>query len=221
MGITQVSARLLIPEIAEYPEGIGVQLKGTELEHAQATILRHHYMHSVPSGKSIYVAYETALVVWSIPANCNIGKFLLWEGAKVWELSRLWAPDGHHPALLTMAISAAIGIINAIERPALLVSYADPNAGHTGGVYRAASWIFDGQTDSIRMYSRDGSEVPRRAFHSGSRGLTKAQIEALGFVEVYRPGKYRFIKPLSHRAKRVVAARRLRNADDACTTAGP
>jgi hypothetical protein len=206
-----VNARLLIPEIAEYPKGIGVQLSGTEREHAQATILRHHYMHSVPSGKSIYVAFETAFVVWSIPANCNIGKFLLWEGAKVWELSRLWAPDGHHPALLTMAISAAIGIINVLERPALLVSYADPNAGHRGGVYRAASWIFDGQTESTRMYLRDGSEVPRRAFHSGSRGMTKAEIEAQGFVEVYRRGKFRFIKPLSHRAKREVAARKLRN----------
>jgi len=213
IGGGAASARLLIPEIGEYPKGIGVQLTGIEREHAQTTIVRHHYMHSVPSGKSVYVAYEAALVVWSIPANCNIGKFLLWEGAKVWELSRLWAPDGHHPALLTMAISAAIGIINALERPALLVSYADPNAGHRGGVYRAASWVFDGQTESTRMYLRDGSEVPRRAFHSGSRGMTKAQIEAQGFVEVYRPGKFRFVKPLSHRAKREVAERQLRNVN--------
>lgn len=106
---------------------------------AAATIRRHHYTHSIPSGKSYYVGFKDAIVVWSIPANKNIACFILGWPGNVWELSRLWAPDGHEKNLLTQAISAAVDVIRKLEAPDALVSYADPNAGHIGGVYRAAS----------------------------------------------------------------------------------
>ena len=165
----------------------------------------NHYTHSVPSGKSHYVAFGDCIVVWSIPANKNIAKFILgWHG-NVWELSRLWAPDGHEKNLLTQAISAAVNVIIREERPDALVSYADPNAGHKGGVYRAASWIYHGKSEEVRSY-RDinGSTFARRAFHSGKRGMRKSEIEALGFTELKLPGKERFVKPITRRARRVL-----------------
>jgi hypothetical protein len=182
-------------------------LVGVEREAAARLICEYHYTHSVPSGKSHYVRFGDALVVWSIPANKNIAKFILGYQGKVWELSRLWAPNGHAPNLLTQAISAAVGVIWKLERPDALVSYADPNAGHKGGVYRAASWLYHGQSEEVRAYrSQDGKIVARRAFHSGSVGMTKAQIEALGFVELRLPGKERFVKPITRSARRVVRA---------------
>jgi hypothetical protein len=169
---------------------------------AERTIREHHYTRTIPSGKSYYVKYEDALIVWSVPANKNIAAFLLGQPGNVWELSRLWAPDGHRPNLLTEAISAAVKIIVAIERPDALVSYADPNAGHSGGVYRAASWIEHGRCEESRAYlSPDGNVVARRAFHSGSTGMTKAQIEARGFKQLKLAGKIRFVKPITSRAK--------------------
>jgi hypothetical protein len=160
----------------------------------------------VPSGKSHYVRYGDALVVWSIPANKNIAKFILgWQG-NVWELSRLWAPDGHERNLLTRAISEAVWLIKGLEQPDALVSYADPNAGHKGGVYRAASWIYHGKSEEVRTYrAPNGTTVARRAFHSGRRALRKAEIEALGYVEMKLPGKERFVRPLSRRARKVLS----------------
>jgi hypothetical protein len=182
-------------------------LTGSDREAAASRIREHHYTHSVPSGKSHYVRFGAALVVWSIPANRNIAKFILGFPGNVWELSRLWAPDGHAPNLLTQAISAAVGVIEKLEHPDALVSYADPNAGHAGGVYRAASWIYHGRSEEVRAYrSADGAIVARRAFHSGKRGMTKAQIEALGFTELKLPGKVRFVKPLTRRARKAVRA---------------
>jgi hypothetical protein len=181
-------------------------LRGPDRASARATILAGHYTHSVPSGKSHYLAFDGAIIVWSIPANCNIAKFL---GVRsVWELSRLWAPDGHEPNLLTRAISAAVKWIATAERPDVLVSYADPNVGHSGGVYRAASWIAAGQSEETRRYRHTGTGavVARRKFHSGGRGLLKAEIEALGYVEERGVGKLRFLKPLSRIAKRRIAA---------------
>ena len=120
---------------------------------------------------------------------------------KVFELSRLWAPDGHAPNLLTQAISAAVDMIRRIENPDALVSYADPNVGHHGGVYRAASWIYHGKSEEVRTYiGVDGNTVSRRAFHSGKVGMRKAEIEALGYTELKLPGKERFVRPLSREA---------------------
>jgi hypothetical protein len=180
-------------------------LTGDRRKSAEQTIRERHYTKTVPSGKSYYVQFNDALVVWSIPANKNIAKFVLgWPGS-VWELSRLWAPDGHARNLLTQAISAAVKIIKEMEQPDALVSYADPNVGHTGGVYRAASWIFHGQSEEVRAYRwLDGSIASRRAFHSGNRAMKKAEIEALGYVELKLQGKLRFLRPVSKRAVKVL-----------------
>lgn len=184
-------------------------LIGDERNQAKETIKGHHYTGSVPSGKSYYIRFGDAIVVWSIPANKNISRFILgWDGC-VWELSRLWAPDGHDPNLLTQAISAAVKMITHLEKPDALVSYADPNAGHHGGVYKAASWIYHGKSAETRTYrSPDGATVSRRAFHSGRKGLRKAEIEALGYKEMKLPGKERFVRPISKRAVRVLRGER-------------
>ena len=176
-------------------------LFGDNRNEAIALIKAHHYTHSVPSGKSHYVRYENALVTWSIPANKNIANFILGWPGNVWELSRLWAPDSHRKNLMTQAISNAVRVIKTIENPDALVSYADPNAGHSGGVYRAASWVYHGKSEECRVYvSPAGLSVSRRAFHSGGKGLTKAEIEAKGYREIKLPGKERFVRFLSAKA---------------------
>ena len=182
-------------------------LLGGDRAAAADTIRRNHYTRSVPSGKSHYVQFGDAIVVWSIPANKNIAKFVLGWPGNVWELSRLWAPDGHEKNLLTQAISAAVKVVVKLENPDALVSYADPNAGHKGGVYRAASWIYHGKSEEVRTYrAPDGTTVARRAFHSGRKGLRKAEIEALGYKEEKLPGKKRFVRPISKRAVRALTA---------------
>jgi len=178
-------------------------LTGIEREAAIETIRSFHYTHSVTSGKSHYFRFESALVCFSIPANKNIATFL--GVSRVWELSRLWAPDGHEHNLLTRAISSTAKAIAKIEKPDCLVSYADPNAEHLGGVYRAASWIYLGQCEESRVYrSHDGFYRARRKFHSGKRGFTKAEIEANGFKQLKMPGKHRFVRPISNDGRRAI-----------------
>ena len=182
-------------------------LEGQDRKNAEALIREHHYTHSVPSGKSYYIRFGDALVVWSIPANKNLARFILGGQGSVWELSRLWAPDGHAPNLLTQAISAAVKIIEYLEAPHAVVSYADPNVGHSGGVYRAASWIYHGRSEEVRAYrGKDGEIVSRRSFHSGRKGLKKSEIEALGFSELRLPGKERFVRPLNRFVRRTIDA---------------
>lgn len=182
------------------------RLVGPELEKACETIVAHHYTHSIPSGKKIAYQVGDAVVMFAIPANAFISKFLLGEPNRVWELARLWAPDGHEPNLLTAAISRAVsGLRQEIPTIDALVSYADPNVGHRGGVYRAASWRFLGQCEETRAYrSADGQLVARRKFHSGRRSMRKSEIESLGYVEERLPGKLRFAKGLTKKARKAI-----------------
>jgi hypothetical protein len=162
-----------------------------------------HYTHSVPSGKSHYFYYEGAIVIFAIPANPNVSRYLTGEANAVWDLARLWAPDGHRPNLLTQAIAATTRELRKLEPRCLaLVSYADPDAGHMGGVYRAASWRYLGRTESRVWRTPDGAIIPRRKFHSGRSHINKSEIEALGYVELRRPGKYRFAHGLTKRTRR-------------------
>ena len=146
--------------------------------------------------------------MFSIPANCMVSRWLVGVPNRVWELTRLWAPDGHRPNLLTQAIAHGVREIHKLRVADALISYADPNVGHKGGVYRAASWVYLGQSEESRAYRGPNGEIlSRRKFHSGRKAMTKAQILALGFSELKLPGKERFARPLTRAGKRGVAAR--------------
>lgn len=178
-------------------------------EAAIETIKAKHYTQSVSAGKTHYFSFGEALISFSIPANKNIAKYLLGYNGKVWELSRMWAPDGHERNLLTMAISDCVRLLKIIE-PGMeaLVSYADPNVGHAGYVYRAASWVPTGQCEESRYYIGPNNEIAsRRSFHSGRNILKKAEIEALGWTEAKMPGKIRYARGLTRKARKVIRKR--------------
>lgn len=184
-------------------------LAGKEREVAQFMIEKCHYAHSLPSGKTYYFCAAGAFFAFSIPANKNISSFLLGEPGKVWELARMWASDSHKPNALTQGLAIAVAGLRAIEPVEALVSYADPNVGHEGHVYRAASWVYLGRSEEGRYY-RDaaGQVVSRRKFHSGARSMTKAEIEALGYAELKLPGKHRFARGLTRKARAAVERKR-------------
>lgn len=182
------------------------EVLGDARAEALALVKANHYAHSIPSGKTHVFTFGDAVLLFSIPANKNIAGYLLGFPGVCWELTRLWAPDGHEPNLLTQVISYGVRQIRQLVRGLdLLVSYADPNVGHAGRVYRAASWIYTGQSEEGRYYKDAmGQVVARRAFHSGKKNLTKADILARGYTEFKLPGKHRFVFPISRRAKRVI-----------------
>jgi len=189
--------------------------QGIGNDDASRLIRENHYTRSVPSGKSHWFHFAGAIVVFSIPANNNISRFFFGVPNVVWELSRLWAPDGHAPNLLTQAISVAVKMFRKAQPTVIaLVSYADPNAGHTGGIYRASSWTYTGRSEENRCYrSLDGTLVSRRKIHSGETGLRKSEIEALGFTEVRLAGKHRYAHGLTRAAKKVIAAKAVKWAE--------
>lgn len=186
----------------------GRKLLGPDLQTAKDLVRDNHYSHSVPSGKSVWVRVADAVMCFSIPANKNIAAFLHGCPMETWELSRLWAPDAHE-VVLTRALSLGVRIFRESQPTVMsLVSYADPNAGHHGGIYRAASWLYTGQSSDGRYWrGPDGDTVPRRKFHSGRSFLNKSEIESLGYEQLNLPGKHRYVRGLTKRSKKVLRRR--------------
>ena len=137
--------------------------------------------------------------MFSLPTSYTITRSILGgKNGAVLELSRLWAMDGHAPNALSKAVSSACRFMLRIDpNVAAFVSYADPNNGHHGGVYRACSWVELPDSKETRGYvNASGTVKPRRAFHSGRRGLTRQEIEALGFRQIRLLPKHRFVLPI-------------------------
>lgn len=174
---------------------------------SESLVWSNHYTHSIPSGKSHWFGFDSAIVVFSIPANRFAASIVLGRKGIVWELTRLWAPDAHSPNLLSRAIAAAVREFSRIEDCDALVSYADPNAGHHGGIYQAASWVYQGQSKENRSYAdATGQRFARRKFHSGDRNFSEAEIKAMGYTRLKLPGKHRYAKGLTNQARKDVAA---------------
>ena len=170
---------------------------------AKFAVEHWHYSGSMPVGKRVsFGVWEDdsfrGCILFARGATPNIGSPYGLEQAKICELVRV-ALRNHNwevSRCLSIALSELSGHAKGLR---LVVSYADPNQGHHGGIYQATNWIYAGRTDSARMFRINGDVVHPRTV--GSAG----GIQSIDWVrenmdpnaeEVTRPGKFRYLYPL-------------------------
>jgi hypothetical protein len=115
-------------------------------------------------------------------------------GGYTWELARLWVSDDIPRNVETWLISKCVRYI-ARRHPEVrfLVSYADPQAGHIGTIYRAANWKPDGMTDDGCKKGRAEYVNPESGKVYGRRSHVPSNVVP---VCVERVRKYRFVLAL-------------------------
>jgi hypothetical protein len=113
---------------------------------------------------------------------------------KVWELSRLYLVDEIPKNAETWLIGKSVKWIRRHNPEVeVLLSYADPSAGHAGTIYKAANWTSDGKTDSERKSPRCDYVDSRTGKKYGRRGnVPKDAI----MKRVPRVSKHRFFLDL-------------------------
>jgi hypothetical protein len=193
------------PKTPDLQSGDGVKLdpaapvirKG-ELSIREAPIadlrlfISSHYLRKRPAVvvlalEIIFQSQPVGMVIYSLPPRECSTRF----GGVTWELARLYLIDSVPRNAESWAISASVRHIRK-TRPEVrfLVSYADPSAGHSGTIYRAANWRFDGMTDA-------GRKTPRCDYVDGRTGKKygrKSHLPAdARVVRVPRVSKYRFV----------------------------
>src|SRR5439155_9897502 len=118
------------------------------------------------------------------------------RGRDVATLARLWLAD----QIPRNAESRVLGIIlrdlRREGRFKALVSYADPQAGHAGIVYRASGWRYLGMTaDERYVLLADGRLHNSRSVSSkyGSNDIGHLGRTGVPAARVSVPGKHRFV----------------------------
>lgn len=131
------------------------------------------------------------VIVFALPPRETMKRY----GGLTWELARLWIAD-HVPANAeTWLIAKAVAYIKRHHSEVRwLISYADPSAGHSGTIYKAANWKADGRTDDERKTPRFDYRDAVTGKHYSRRGHVP---EGTQLVRVPRVSKYRFFYEMS------------------------
>lgn len=180
-------------------------------------MVKSHYLGKWPGVVvlRLVMAYDERPVgfcIFALPPRETAKRY----GGVTWELARLWISDDMPKNAETFLIAKAVKFVRR-HRPDVefLVSYADPAAGHTGTIYKAANWIADGRTDMERKSPRCDYVDTR----TGTRYSRKAHVPTDAIIaRVPRSSKPRFIYKLKSAAVAQLAERGASNAEVTSST---
>jgi hypothetical protein len=107
-------------------------------------------------------------------------------------LSRLVVAPGEPKNAATLFLGGSERLVRTDDRWSLLATYADRAEGHTGTIYRATNWTYDGETRPEARWRdpRTGRLVAKKA----TRSRTIDEMKEAGFVRDSDSRKIRFVK---------------------------
>jgi hypothetical protein len=162
---------------------MSLRLDFSSYEAAKFACEHWHYSGCVPAGKMVRIGvWEddkfVGVVLFSRGANYRIGSPYGLLQTEVCELTRV-ALRGHQ-----VPVSRILAIAMRLLRKhspglRLIVSYADPEQDHHGGIYQAGNWIYTGRSQAGCNVIYAGKVMHKRSAHSlfGTiKGLEKAPI---------------------------------------------
>jgi hypothetical protein len=179
---------------------------------AEYAVTHWHYSRTLPHQKLV------CLGVWE--ADAFVGCVLFGDGAnnKMFEPYGLDYTDGCE--LVRVALRAHVTPVSRIVAIALrflkkkcpglrlVVSFADPEQGHVGGIYQAGGWIYAGKTTAADEYLVNGRRVHGRALRSTRSTHKSGNVVADNVLEWARlvldpkaskvegSSKHRYLMPL-------------------------
>jgi len=135
---------------------------------AKFAVEHWHYSGVMSAGKAVKIGvWEDNVfigaVVYARGANNNIGKPYRLQQTEICELVRVALTNHKTPVskIVSLAQKKLLSISPGLK---LLVSYADPEEGHNGGIYQAMNWVYVGSSCPQReTLGTDGSIVHKRS----------------------------------------------------------
>lgn len=118
-------------------------------------------------------------------------------GPKALELVRL-VREPRCEVPLSQFIAECLATIKREGRFILVVSYADPGAGHHGGVYQAGNWIYVGKSSAKAVYENvaTGRKMSQRSWDQSTLK------ESDGWVRKPTKGKHTYLYPLTRNVRK-------------------
>lgn len=172
-----------------------------------------HYSGCMPAGKLVKVGvWEQGrfigVVLFGRGANNNMSSAYDLTQNEACELVRIALTD--HAAYVSRIVRLAVVFLRQ-QSPGLklIVSYADPEQDHHGGIYQAGNWIYSGPSQAQRELLIDGKFVHKRSATARYGTASPDKIKELtGKTDVeYGPvsWKHIYLMPLTAEIRERVA----------------
>jgi hypothetical protein len=174
-----------------------------------------HYSKSLPAGKLVKIgAWEDdkfiGVVIFSRGANSKIGSPYGLTQKECCELTRVALTN--HKSFVSEILAKAIKFLKE-QSPnvQLIVSYADVEQNHYGGIYQATNWIYEGKTEGERYFIIHGKKTHGKSIHSrygkGSQRLDWIRKNIDSHAENYTTqGKHKYLMPLNKKMRKKLLA---------------
>ena len=177
-------------------------------EAAKYAVEHWHYSRKLPASKTVRIGvWEGGLFIgcllYSWGSNRNLPASYGVAQTQCAELTRVALRS--HAAPVSRILAISVRMLRK-QSPGLrvLVSYADPNHDHHGGIYQAAGWLYTGRSAVNEAYEVDGVVMHKRLLTGSSYGR-KAPPMPVTAKRVVPMQKFRYVMPLDAAMRAQVA----------------
>ena len=174
----------------------GLYLDWCSHEAAKYAVEHWHYSRTIPTGKLAKVGvWEDGAfigaVIFGVGATRTLVKAYGLRPEQGCELVRIALR--RHTASVTRIVAIALRMLHkAFPGLLLVVSFADPEQGHIGGIYQAGNWIHTGRSASAVEYIYLGKRWQGRSFRHRHKGMEHHP----DVQRIKGSSKYRYLMPL-------------------------
>jgi hypothetical protein len=191
-----MSKDVLTDELRSHAPTAGVsslRLDWCSHEAAKYAVEHWHYSRRMPNSKLAKLGvWEgerfVGCVIFGVGATGNIGSPYALPQTQVCELVRVALATHRTPVSRIVAVALKV-LKRAMPGLRLVVSYADPDRGHHGGIYQAGNWIYMGRGSGDYEVFVRGRWMHRRAANvlTGTSG---------GYPKRAYGGRHKYLMPL-------------------------
>ena len=173
-------------------------------EAARYAVENWHYSRTMPKSKLAKIgAWENGnfvgVVIFGVGATPELAKPYGLGMTQVCELVRVAMRDHSTPVSRVLSIACKI-LKRTMPKLRLIVSFADTNQGHHGGIYQAAGWVYAGESFGRSIVTFGKAEHPRTLglrYGKGGQSIPwlRANVDP-NAKQIESPAKHRYIMPL-------------------------
>lgn len=165
-----------------------------------------HYSKCIPKSKlAKFGVWEdekfVGSIIYGVGATSTLVKQYGLEPYQGCELVRVALREHLSPVSKMLAITIRM-LKKTFPNLRLLVSFADPEQGHHGGIYQATGWVFNGNSQASDEYIYKGKRWQGRSFRNNYKGMEKHPDVKI----VKGSSKHRYLLPLDDEMRKRINA---------------
>lgn len=182
---------------------------------AKDLIIKNHYSKKWTSCRYAIGLFDSArligVAVYGFPVGRQVVKSIspILENSDVLELTRLWVEDEAGKNTESFFIGQTFKWLRKNSTVKVLISYSDPMYGHTGVIYQATNWIYQGNNTMLvkgYLHVIDGVAYhPRSAVAKfGTVKMSDLLLIDPQYKRTELKKKHRYLYILDPKSKRII-----------------